>query len=176
MLKFAILSISMVLSTLTFAEPKAGTLIVSGMDDLSISAASVEKQITLVQSVEGDSDLRVSFLITDNGGSTDVSPKANLYLTTFNQSEMKDAQSAHLITAINDLISYKRIEAGVYQAVVRLYDSSSTCTSWKGKTEGLMRVIVDAKRLTADVRSFRGVKEFDRGTIQTPVEVLYICM
>ena len=175
MIKFAILSISMA-STLAFAEPKAMPLEVPGMDNPSISAASVQEQVTLIQSEKGGSDLRVSFLVTDNGGSTDVSPKASLYLTTFNQSEMKDAQSAHLITPINELVSSKRIEAGVYEAVVRLYDFDSVCTSWNGEIEGLMSVRIDAKQLTVDVRSFKGVEEFGMGTIQTPVKIEYTCM
>ena len=86
-----------------------------------------QKQITLVQKQKGFSDLRVSLLAMDNDGSTDVAPRASLYLTTFNESERREAGSVHEISDINELISAERLEAGLYKAVVTKYDWEELC-------------------------------------------------
>ena len=145
-------------------------------DDDKPSLASVEKAEVLIQSQKDDSVLRVSLVVTDNGGSTDVSPFSELYLTTFNESEERDAQSIHLISHINQLISYKRLNPGIYEVVVRLLDYDSACPSWNGKIEGLMKMTIDARQLTADVRSFRNVGDFESGVIRTPITVKSSCL
>jgi len=145
-------------------------------DDYTPSLASVEKSELLIRSQKGDSVLRVSLLVTDNGGSTDVSPLSELYLTTFNESEMRGAESIHLISHINQLVSYQRLNPGVYEVVVRLYDYDSTCASWNGQIEGLKKFTIDARQLTADVRSFKNLDDFDHGVIQTPITVQSSCL
>ena len=170
MLKTMIMMISLIFSQSLLAS----TVTVEGLKDTTVDVSRVQKQVTLIQSVKGESDLRVSFVVMDSGGSTDLSPRARLYLTVFNESEMKDAKSAHMIASINSLVSSKRIEAGVYEAIVTQYDYSGECGG--ALPESMLKITVDARQLTADVRKFKGAGEFDVSTVQTPITITKSCI
>jgi len=160
-----------ILTTLFASQAFAGIKSVKGlpMED-KIDISGVEQQVTLVQKQKGESDMRVSLVIVDNGGSTDVSPSSALYLTMQNESEMQDASSTHLISHINSLVSYKRIEAGVYEAVVTTYDYEQECEN--GKFEKKDKITIDARELSASVRNFKGIsKDFGYGKIQDSIKV-----
>lgn len=174
----ALLALTLV-APLAQAEPKAQPLEIQGLsqEDAKISVATIEKQVTLVQSKKGVSDLRVGLVVQDNGGSTDMGPKGKLYLTTFNESEMKDAGSAHLISNVNELISVERVAPGIYKAIVRMYEFDGACAaSWNGATEGKEAIMIDARDLTAQVRAMKGGEEFGYNWYQTPVAVEFECL
>jgi hypothetical protein len=175
MKKIVLLLSLIVASTNAYAAQK-NTVSGNTLETVNDSMARVQEQVTLVQSQRGDSDLRVSFLVMDAGGSTDVSPRARLYLTTFNESEMMDAQSVHMITHLNELVSTKRESAGVYSAIVKLYDYDNECANSEGSLTATVKLTIDARQLTIDVRNFEGVEEFGLGTIQTPIVVTKECL
>lgn len=161
------------------ASPKAKPLEVYGLteSEAQLNISAIQEQITLVESQKGDSDLRVSLVVVDNGGSTDVSPRASLYLTTFNESEMRGAGSAHMITHMNDLQFVRRVEAGIYEAILTKYNyGEDGCTSGGSSMEGTYKVRIDARNLTMVVRQFRNVEEFGYGFFQDPVFVEYECL
>jgi len=127
----------------------------------------VQKQITLVESEKygeshGTTTLRVGLVMLDNGGSTDVSPKATLYLSTFNESEEYEAGSLHKISHLNELISAERVAAGVYDVIVKRYanDFGSILKT---------KIRIDARDLTGDVREMKGAQEWEYQQITTPV-------
>lgn len=160
------------MSGIAFAEPIE--IVGFSETESQINLAQVQEQITLVQSQRGDSDLRVSLVVADMGGSTDVSPAATLYLTTFNQSEMRDAYSVHRISHIQELLNVRRVAPGQYQALVRMYDFESACGPQSaGTTEKL--IDIDARTLTAAVRRFEGVPEFGRSALTNPIYVDFTC-
>jgi len=72
---------------------------------------------TLIVAPKDSSTLRASFLLFDDGVHTDVAPEHELYLTMHDLSEMAEASSAHHISGINELISSRRVEGGIYEAV-----------------------------------------------------------
>jgi len=172
MKKIALIFTLMMAST-AYAEVQS--TVVGDTDAVTVNLARVQQQVTLVQSQKGESDLRVSFLVADAGGSTDLSPRASLHLTTFNESEMRDAQSIHRISHINELVSTKRESAGIYSAIVKMYDYDSICPQTNFLT-ATVKLTVDARQLTIDVRNFKDVGEFDLGTIQTPITVTTKCL
>ncbi len=129
--------------------------------------ASVQHQQSFVQKEKDGTDLRVGLVVIDLGGSTDVSPKAQAYLTMFNEAEMKNATSLHLLTHLNELVSAKRTEAGIYEVVVKRYDVEG---AWGGG-EITTKLVVDARLASVDVRKMKGVEEFDTGTILTPIKI-----
>jgi len=156
------------------------TRTVVGDVDTNFNLASVEQQVSLVQaySEKNQSDLRVSFVVLDNGGSTDVSPQASLYLTTFNESEEYGAGSVHFLSSINNLISYKRLSAGIYEAVVSVYDyqfEELTCASDETNYQKEVKLTIDARGLTIDVRAMKGLEFFEYKTYTTPVQMTVEC-
>ncbi len=177
-MKNAIVILSGILFSIqAFGGASGHQRIVDGFGDQTegFGIERVQKQVTLIQSEQGDSNLRVSFVVSDNGGSTDLSPRATLYLTTLNKSEMKDAGSIHEISPLNELISTRRLAPGVYEAIVRSYALDFECSNWRKPYEGLLKIQVDARMLTADVRSFKGANDFEYKRVQTPVFVTTNC-
>jgi hypothetical protein len=162
---------TLIMSVLFASNAFAGTKIVKGLsEDKKIDISRVEKQITLVQKQKGDSDLRVSLVVTDNGGSTDVSPLSALYLTMHNESEMQGANSTHLISYINKLVSHKRVKAGVYEVIVTNYDYDQECKN--DDYQKLDKITIDARELSVSVRNFDGIsKDFGYGKVQDGVTV-----
>lgn len=154
----SIFAIAFAMTTTAFAGVKT----VTGESERGrIDISSVQQQITLVQSQKGESNLRVSFLVSDNGGSTDVSPSAELYLTMFNESEMTHADSVHRIASMNSLLSHRRISAGIYEAVVTMYDYDRVCSG--NSYEVVMTHVIDARDLSVRVRNFGYIDQSDFG-------------
>lgn len=163
------LSLSIVIALLLSAQAFADVRTVKGESAKEkIDIARVQQQITLVDKMKGNSDMRVSLVVLDNGGSTDVSPHAMLYLTMHNEDEAYGATSSHLISPINDIISYKRVKAGVYEVVVNNMDSAGDC---RGTLFNKETIRIDARKLSVSVRNFKGAEEFVSSRVQDPITV-----
>ncbi len=145
--------------------------------EVKVEVSRIQQQVTLVQSLKQGSDLRVGFVVVDRGGSTDVSPKASLYLTTFNETEEFNGGSSHLISHMNELISSKRSKAGVYEAVLRVYQDEFDCSkAWNSNYEGSVKLRIDARKLTAKVRKLKKAESFVYKNYVEPVLMSYECL
>lgn len=91
---------------------------------LTINPASVDQNIRLVTKDEpGSSLLKVSIIVTDEGMSTDVSPRHNIILTFASLAEMGNITTSFLITdQAYKFISAKRKAAGIYEIKTHVYD------------------------------------------------------
>lgn len=85
--------------------------------EAKIDIASVADSILLGKNQE--KDISVRLVVEYYGQSTDVSPRKNLYLVFFHGGEMNNTKTAFNLGSVWELISTKRVSAGVYQIVVK---------------------------------------------------------
>lgn len=133
-----------------------------------VDLAAVEHQQTFIRTEREGVNVRVGLLMVDRGGSTDLSAKAGLYLTLFGESEMRGSSAVYFLTELNTLVSAQRVSAGIYEIVVQRYDIEQRLG---GGTEPTVRLRVDARTASMDVRAMKGVAEFETGRVQTPITV-----
>jgi len=137
-------------------------------DASSFDLATIEHQQTFVQTTRDEVSVRVGLVMVDHGGSTDVSPRASLYLTLFAESEMRDHAGLYRLTDLNRLVSAKRTSAGMYEIVLKRYDLDQTLDAG---FEPTVRMQVDAREATIDLRSMKGVDELSTGRLTTAIKV-----
>ncbi len=156
----------LLLSSVAHAAPRSVAGEPEGKPGIDLSA--VQQQQTFVETERDGVTVRVGMVVIDYGGSTDVSPKAGLFLTMFGESEMKGSSSVHYLGPLNELISAKRVEAGIYEFVLKRYDYDQALG---GGMEPTVKLRVDARMASVAVRAMKGVDELDTGRIVEPVTV-----
>ena len=73
--------------------------------------------------VDDPGKVRVAFVVVDTGGSTDVSPTQQLYLTLYLKGEAFSTDATFDLGPIVSLSTAKRATAGTYEAVVQSVDA-----------------------------------------------------
>ncbi len=73
--------------------------------------------VKLVNLVEKDT-IKVNVAVEDLGGSTDVSPTQNVYLTMYVKGEMFSTDASFNLGSVMSFTSAKRVGAGKYEVVV----------------------------------------------------------
>ncbi len=76
--------------------------------------ARVVKVVPLVDK----QDLKVNVSVVDLGGSTDVSPTQEVYFSVYLKGEMFSTDATFKLGQVFNLISAKRVKAGIYQVIV----------------------------------------------------------
>lgn len=116
---------------------------------------------------ERNSDLRVSLVVLNNGPSTDVSPRQDLHLALYNViNEFGTAWALVPVAAVWSFEGVERTEAGIYAVTAVMAgpgDGSEECYFPR------MRITVDARQLSVDVRNAPGLGEFEERRYTTPV-------
>lgn len=146
----------------------------SKVPGLSASASRLElyrvkQQLTLVDK-QKDSDglgggrLRVNLIVLDAGGSTDVSPRARLYLAIFRSAEMADGAALYDLGPMNELLSAERREARVYTAQIKRYSDNAD-------EEYDEDLTLDAREASAKLGTLKGVEEGTFHHIVEPIKV-----
>ncbi|WP_413574714.1 hypothetical protein ACLVWU_10835 [Bdellovibrio sp. HCB290] len=115
MKKFVMFAIVLATAVTSNAAPLAPT-------NSQIYPERVDQAIRLTQSRTEGVLRKVTIVTTDNGMSTDVSPRHSIYLTYNSFAEMGNLSAAYLITdeALSD-VQAKRIEAGIYEVSYMAY-------------------------------------------------------
>jgi len=110
-----------------------------------ISPASINRVVPLVyKTTEGV--VKLNFIVTDHGLSTDVSPRHTIYLGFSNYQEMGNVESSFKITdEAYEFISARRVSAGIYEVVVREYQDTMVIATYT----------VDATKVFADEKELR---------------------
>ena len=116
--------------------------------EVAVSPSSVEKVVTLVnKTTEDGGKVKLQVVVTDNGMSTDVSPRHSVYLGYANLAEMGNITAEFEVTeATWEFISATRTAPGIYEVkTVELGD------------EGMVEVThtVDASKVFADEKALR---------------------
>ena len=107
--------------------------------EASVSIARVVKVIELVNKP----GLQVSVAVKDLGGSTDVSPTQEAYLTLYSKGEMYDVEATFLITNALEVKSAKRVSGGIYEVVVSVYEDTIKDVTYT----------IDARKAVTDIQA-----------------------
>lgn len=86
-----------------------------------VNVARIDKVITLVDK----SDIKVNVVVSDLGGSTDVSPTKNLFFTLYSKGEMFSTDATFDLGPAYEVLSAKRISGGVYEIKATLPSDGS---------------------------------------------------
>ncbi len=89
--------------------------------DVKVSLVQVTDVFPLVQKP----GLQVSVAVEDLGGSTDLSPTMNVYLTLYAKGEMFTTHATFKIASVLSVQSAKRVSGGIYQVVALTYDEDA---------------------------------------------------
>lgn len=97
------------------------------LSSFSVSAAKVQstkenlvniaRVVRLIPLVE-KSDIKVSIVVEDLGGSTDVSPTQRVFLTLYSKGEMFSTDATFDLGSVISVATAKRVGAGVYELIV----------------------------------------------------------
>jgi len=153
-------------STLALATPRAIEALPA--DASRVDLATIEHQQTFVETTRDEVSVRVGLVMVDHGGSTDVSPRASLYLTLFAESEMRGHTGLYRLTDLNRLVSAERMSAGMYEIVLQRYDLDQTLGAG---FEPTVRLRVDARQATMDLRAMKGVEALSTGRLTTTITI-----
>ncbi len=107
--------------------------------DAKVSIARVVKVVELVKKP----GLQVSVAVHDLGGSTDVSPTQEAYLTVYSKGEMYDVEATFLITAALEVKSAKRVSGGIYEVVASVYEETIKDVTF----------VIDARKVVTDIQA-----------------------
>lgn len=116
--------------------------------ELNISPALVDKVIRLVDKQEGNDPIKkVSVIVADLGLSTDVSPTKQIFLGYSSLAEMGNISMSFDLGTTLELISAKRVSAGIYEVKTKDYRSE----------EGMVEVtrLIDATQMFVDEKEAR---------------------
>ena len=115
--------------------------------DAQVSIARVVKVVELVNKP----GLQVSVAVKDLGGSTDVSPTQEAYLTVYSKGEMFNVEATFLIAAALEVKSAKRVSGGIYEVVATVYEETIQDVTF----------VVDARKVVTDIQAVDCGPEFD---------------
>lgn len=141
----------------------------------SLKLNQVDKVQTLVdKKYDPATNTTLSIKITtyDLGGSSEAANLTNIYLSSFSFNEEKNGGALHLITKAANVLSAKRLSAGVYQVVVEEWPVGP---NWPSPADDFrlckVSYTVEASQLTVDLRELTGVPEFGSKQFTTPISV-----
>ena len=97
------LGLSVVVSA--FAVASVQNISTLGKDESQINVAQVQAQFTLKKSAQGNQS-RISLVVKDLGGSTDVSPGLNLYLIFWHDGEWGNSTASFDLGSTFSLVDY----------------------------------------------------------------------
>lgn len=96
---------------------------------------------------------KVNVVVEDIGGSTDLSPTQNIYLTLYAKGEMFSTDAAFKLGSFYDINAANRLGEGVYEIFVEGID-------YKGEWV-VSRYVIDAKKALAEMKAVNCGDEFD---------------
>lgn len=85
-----------------------------------ISVARVVESVKL----ESSDGVLASVVVEDTGGTTDVSPTQNVYLTLYAKGEMYDVDAAFLLANVLQFNSARLLSPGKYEVVAQVYEQN----------------------------------------------------
>ncbi len=113
----------------------------------SISPASIDKAITLVDKSGSPQHKKVNVIVTDSGMSTDVSPRYTVYLGFASMAEMGNISASFKVNdQASKFISASRKSAGIYEV-----------KTIEVRDEGMYEVtqMIDAVKMFSDEQKLR---------------------
>lgn len=116
------------------------------------NAVNVARVVELVKLVNKN-DIQVNVVVTDIGGSTDVSPTQDLYFNIYSKGEMFSTDASFSLGAIYALKNAKRISSGLYELSV--VGANKETTMPEDQT-----LIVDAQKAIVSLKSVQ-CEDFD---------------
>lgn len=115
----------------------------------SKEVVSPSRVVELVKLVNKE-DIKVSILVSDIGGSTDVSPTQELYFTLYVKGEMYNTDATFNLGAIYKFISAKRISGGVYEVVAEVPNEENWMPEVKTLVIDAQKAIISIKAVTCE--------------------------
>ncbi len=110
---------------------------------------SPSRVVELVKLVNKD-DIKVSVVVSDIGGSTDVSPTQELYLTLYVKGEMYNTDATFNLGPIYKFISAKRISGGVYEVEAEVPNEENWMPEVKTLVIDAQSAIISIKAVSCD--------------------------
>jgi hypothetical protein len=145
-------SIASALVSMTILTSSAQAAEVINSADANSKLVNIGRIVKLVNLVEKEG-MQINVMVVDRGGSTDVSPTQEAFLTLYSKGEMFSTDASFDLGPIYSLKSARRIAAGVFEIKV----------SEPGGGNGMpadATYTVDAKQATVDMRAVR-CEDFD---------------
>ncbi|MBY0416236.1 MAG: hypothetical protein K2Q18_18830 [Bdellovibrionales bacterium] len=115
----------------------------------NVNVARVVEIVKLVNK----SDIQVNVVVSDIGGSTDVSPTQLLFFNIYSKGEIFSTDASFAIGPIYSLVSAKRLSGGVYE--LQIVGANAETTMPEDQT-----LIVDAQKAIVSLKAIR-CEEFD---------------
>lgn len=158
----------MILTTIVLLAATVSQAASVKSEKLQVSPSSIDQSIRLVDKNEpGSSQKKLSIITTDNGMSTDVSPRYKIYLGYRSNAEMGNISADFLISeGVQTLDSAKRISGGIYEVKATVYDGGV------GMKKVTLRI--DATKMFSDENAARkacGEDFCDIEQLDTSIEV-----
>lgn len=113
---------------------------------------SPSRVVELVKLVNKE-DIKVSVIVSDIGGSTDVSPTQELYFTLYVKGEMYNTDATFNLGPIYKFISAKRVSGGVSEVVAEVPNEEN----WMPEVKTL---VIDAQKAIISIKAV-SCEDFD---------------
>jgi len=146
-------TIAAILVSMTVLSGSAQAADVINSATASDKLVKIGRIVKLVNLVEKE-DMQINVAVVDLGGSTDVSPTQQVFLTLYSKGEMFSTDASFDLGPIYSFKSAKRIAAGVFEISVNAPKGGG------GDMAVNTTYIVDAKQATVDMRAVR-CEDFD---------------
>jgi hypothetical protein len=112
-------------------------------------------RIVLVENLtKSPEDVAVNLVVEDLGGSTDMSPSQNVYLTIYRKGEMFSTDAAFLLMHAFSLTAVDRVSEGVYLITATIMDD-------EGHYVENAKFRIDARKALADIKKVDCGGDFD---------------
>ena len=117
-------------------------------EELSLAPSSIDKVIRLVDKDDfGSTHKKLSVIVTDNGMSTDVTPRHTIYLGYASIAEMGNISADFMISDAYEFVSASRKSAGIYEVITNEYRGADA--SYK------VTYTIDATQIFSDEKAQR---------------------
>jgi hypothetical protein len=114
--------LTIITSALLSLSAQAESLQTLSKEDSQINVAQVQKTIVLKDAKGYDDSTRISLVIHDNGGSTDVSPHLGLYLIFWKDGEMSNTSAAFDLGSTFQVVDMKSVPGKLVLKIKELGD------------------------------------------------------
>lgn len=139
--------VMMTLCTMVLAQPVLSKEVTSlNKNEARLSVSRIAEVIKL----ETTEEIKVNLAVHDLGGSTDVSPTQELFLTLYSKGEMYDTEAAFNLGPVYSFKSARKLSTGLYEIKVSGVDRETSMPVNKTLLIDAQKAIVQMKNVSCE--------------------------
>jgi hypothetical protein len=130
--------------------------------ELGVAPARVSQIFNIVNKKFGknsDIDLQIRVIVESTGGSTDVSPRKQVYFGIYSENEMSDAIANYSLGRAYEVQSVKRLDGGLYEITGKFADFNK-----------VSKIVINAVKAVKELESL-SCEEFSVCTLKSDIVV-----